>query len=320
MKGVRIMNQKVVIIGAGSVGSTFAYALLMSGVAREIVLVDVDQERALGEVMDLRHGVAFAQPVDVRAGSYADCGDADVVVITAGAKQKPGETRLDLAGRNVRIIQDMMPRIKQSGFQGVLLLTSNPVDVLTQVAWQVSGMPRERVLGSGTVLDSARLRSLLAEHCRVDARNIHAMIIGEHGDSEVAAWSAASIGGVPIKKYCADCGTCEPENRYPLLLEEVKRAAYEIIARKGATYYAIGLALVQITAAILRDEHRVLPVSSVIADSYGLKDVALSVPSVLGRGGLERVLELELAPDEQQALQRSAAVIKNTLASLRGLV
>lgn len=313
------MNQKVVIIGAGSVGSTFAYALLISGVAREIVLVDVDRERALGEVMDLRHGVAFARPVDIRIGAYADCRDADVVVITAGAKQKPGETRLDLAGRNARIIKSMLPPILESGFDGVLLLTSNPVDVLTQVAWQASGLPRERVLGSGTVLDSARLRSLLAEHCRVDARNIHAMIIGEHGDSEVAAWSAASIGGVPIKKYCADCGTCEPENRYPRLLEEVKKSAYEIIARKGATYYAIGLALVQITAAILRDEHRVLPVSSVIADSYGLRDVALSLPSVLGRRGLERILEMELDRQELAALQRSAEVIKNTLASLPAL-
>ncbi|MEW6516184.1 MAG: L-lactate dehydrogenase [candidate division FCPU426 bacterium] len=313
------MKQKVVIIGAGSVGATFAYALMISGVAREIVLLDMNRERAEGEVMDLHHGVAFAKPVSIRTGTYEDCGDAEVVVITAGAKQKPGESRLDLAGRNVRIIAGMMPLIMNSGFKGVLLITSNPVDVLTQVAWQASGLPRERVLGSGTVLDSARLRSLLAEHCRVDARNIHAMIIGEHGDSEVAAWSAATIGGVPIKKYCADCGTCEPENRYPALLDQVKRAAYEIISRKGATFYAIGLALVQITAAVLRDEHRVLPVSSVQADSYGLQNVALSLPSVVGKNGIERILELGLDAEELAALRQSAAVIKNTLASLQPL-
>jgi L-lactate dehydrogenase len=310
------MKQKIIIIGAGSVGATYAYALMQSGNAREIVLVDANQERALGEAMDLQQGGAFTRPVEIRSGDYRECGNADIVVITAGAKQRPGENRLDLLRRNAFIIREIVSKIREQGFQGILLVVSNPVDVLTHVAWQVSGLPRSRVIGSGTVLDSSRLRVLLAQHCRVDARNVHAFIIGEHGDSEVAAWSAATVGGIPLEKYCADCNTCAGKVRYPTLLDAVKRSAYEIIDRKGATYYAIGLALVQITDAIVRDEHRVLPVSSVHPSLFGISDLPLSLPAIVGREGIERVLTLPLNTTESEALQNSANVIKNSLESL----
>ncbi len=304
------MTRKVVIVGAGSVGATYAYALMQGGQAQEIVMVDMDRERALGEVMDLQHGIAFTRPVEIKVGTYADCADADLVVITAGAKQKKDETRLDLTKRNVGIISGIIGEIMLHQFTGILLMVSNPVDVLTQVAWRISGLPRKQVLGSGTVLDSARLRSLLATHCSVDPHNIHAYVIGEHGDSEVAAWTAANIGGVPIIDYCNQCKVCTPESRYPILLEQVKRSAYEIIARKGATYYAVGLALVQITDAILRDEHRVLPVSSIHEEFEGIKDVALSLPAVVGRYGIERILNIPLSKEERAALAESAMLIK----------
>ncbi len=310
------MTNKVAIIGAGSVGATLAYALMQSGTAREIVLIDLNREKAWGEAMDLQQGVAFTRPVNIRVGDYGDCRDAAAVIITAGAKQKPGETRLVLAGRNARIMQAMIPEIVKHGFSGVLVITSNPVDVLTQWAWKISGLPRERVMGSGTVLDSARLRALLADRCKIDARSIHAMIVGEHGDSEVAAWSAATIGGVAIRKYCDACGKCPAGEEYPKLLDQIKNAAYEIIKRKGATCYAVGLALVQIVEAILRDEHRVLPVSHVIKNVYGIKDVAISLPAVVGRSGIEKVILMELTPAEEEALRNSAAIVKNSYAGL----
>jgi L-lactate dehydrogenase len=311
------MTSKVVVVGAGSVGATYAYAMLQNGVAREIVLLDMDRERALGEVMDLQQGVSFTGPVDIKVGTYADCAEADLVVVTAGAKQKPGETRLDLTKRNTGIVGGIIGDIMAHHFSGILLMVSNPVDVLTQVAWKVSGLPRRQVLGSGTVLDSARLRSLISGHCGVDPRSVHAYVIGEHGDSEVAAWSSASIGGMPLATYCEQCKTCVPTSRYPVLMEQVKRAAYEIISRKGATFYAIGLALVQITNAILRDEHRVLPVSTVLENFHGIQDIALSLPAVVGRQGVERVLDIPLAPEELKALQDSAQVIKENLAGAK---
>jgi L-lactate dehydrogenase len=299
------------------VGATYAYALLQDGVARQIVLLDMDRERALGEVMDLQQGVSFTGPVDLKVGTYADCADADLVVVTAGAKQKPRETRLDLTKRNAGIVGGIVRDIMAHPFPGILLMVSNPVDVLTQLAWKVSGLPRARVMGSGTVLDSARLRSLLSAHCGVDPRSVHAYVIGEHGDSEVAAWSTATIGGMPLHAYCAQCQTCTPPTSYAGLLDQVKHAAYEIISRKGATFYAIGLALVQITNAILRDEHRVLPVSTVLENYHGIQDIALSVPSVVGRQGVERVLEIPLAPEELKALQDSAQVVKTSLAGVK---
>jgi len=312
------MANKVVIVGAGSVGATYAYALMQGGQAREIALVDMDPERALGEVMDLQHGLAFTRPVDIKVGTYADCADADIVVVTAGAKQRPGETRLDLTKRNAGIVTSIVREIMANHFNGILLMVSNPVDLLTHVAWKVSGLPRNQVIGSGTVLDSARLRSLLAQHCGVDTRNVHAYIIGEHGDSEVAAWTSASIGAVPLKDYCNQCGACSCMPDYPGLLEQVKRAAYEIITRKGATYYAVGLALVQITDAILRDEHRILPISTVIEDFHGITDVALALPAMVGRSGAERIMDIPLSEDELSALRSSATVLKEHLEQVEG--
>ena len=311
------MPQKIVIIGAGSVGATFAYALMQGGQAREIVLIDSNIERAKGEVMDLQHGLAFTRPVNIRYGDYTECSNADVVVITAGAKQNPGESRLSLAGRNAGLLKQIIPSVLEKNFGGVLLIVSNPVDVLTHIAWKISGLPAGRVIGSGTVLDSARLRSLLSESCGVDARNIHAMIIGEHGDSEVAAWSLVRIGGLPIREYCSTCILQEDKvNHFQNIFKEVKHAAYEIINRKGATFYAVGLALVQITDAILRDEHRILPVSSVIPDLYGMGQATLSLPSIIGRSGVERILMPELESEELKALHESAKTINKSVESI----
>ncbi|HNX93533.1 MAG TPA: L-lactate dehydrogenase [Holophaga sp.] len=309
-------NNKVVIIGAGSVGATYAYALMQGGQAREIALVDMDPERALGEVMDLQHGVAFTRPVVLKVGTYADCADADIVVVTAGAKQRAGETRLDLTKRNAGIVAGITREIMANKFNGILLMVSNPVDLLTQVAWKVSGLPRRQVIGSGTVLDSARLRSLLAKQCGVDPRNVHAYIIGEHGDSEVAAWTSASIGAVPLLDYCNQCGACASRPNYAKVLDQVKSAAYEIITRKGATFYAVGLAMVQITDAILRDEHRVLPISTVIENYQGIGGVALALPTIVGRGGAERILEIPLNEEELGALRRSAETLKEHMSQI----
>lgn len=308
---------KIVIFGAGSVGSTYAYALMLNSSAHEIVLIDQNMERALGEAMDLQHGLAFTRPVLIRTGDYTDFSDADIAVITAGAKRNPGESRMELAGRNAKIISAIIPDIVKSGFHGILLIISNPVDVLTHLSWKLSGFPRNRVLGSGTVLDSTRLRSLLSMHCGVDARNIHAIIIGEHGDSEFALWSSATIGGMPISRYCDTCRKCAPEERYPGFLKQVKQAAADVISKKGSTFYAIALALVQITDAILRDEHRVLPVSSVIENLYGINAIALSVPCIIGRNGIERILEFELNPEEKTNLKISADAIKETIEKIK---
>ena len=230
---------RVVIIGAGMVGATYAYALLISGLVSEIVIIDLNEERLLGEVMDLNHGVSFVRPVIVRAGSYEDCREADLVVITAGAAQKVGETRLDLVHRNVAIFQDIVPKVVASGTRAVLLVATNPVDVMTYVTLKLSGLPKNKVIGSGTVLDTARFRYLLSEHCKISPANVHAYILGEHGDSEVPIWSLANIAGLRFTEYCPVCGrNCEPLAKEKIF-EEVKNAAYKIIKGKGATYYAI---------------------------------------------------------------------------------
>jgi L-lactate dehydrogenase len=236
-------GSKVVIVGAGLVGSTFAYSLMINGSASEIVLIDVNRDRLEGEVMDLNHGICFVRPVTVRAGSYDDCADADVVVLTAGANQKPGETRIDLLARNAAIFRDVVHKVQATGTNAILLVATNPVDVMTYVTLKLSGLRPERVIGSGTVLDSSRLRYLIGRHCRVDTSNVHAYVIGEHGDSEVPVWSLANIAGVRLDDYCAVCSTgCAAGLPKEEIFAEVKNAAYRIIKGKGATYYAIGLA------------------------------------------------------------------------------
>lgn len=311
-------SMRVAVIGAGHVGATFAYALLLRGLASEIVLVDANRERAEGEAMDLAHAVPLTHPTRIWAGNYADCAGAAVTVITAGAAQRPGETRLALLGRNAAIIGEVVTQVVRHNPTGLLLVASNPVDVLAYEAWRISGLPAERVIGSGTILDTARFRALLGQHFGVDPRNVHAYILGEHGDSEVAAWSIATIAGMPLTAYCAAQGIACDRADMDTLFRQTRDAAYAIIERKGATYYAIGVGLARIVEAILRDERSVLSVSTLIDGYAGIRGVYLSLPAVVGRGGVERVLRPALAAGEVAGLQRSAAVLRERIAELHG--
>jgi len=311
---------KVAVIGAGNVGSTFAYTLMVSGLAREIVIVDRTKEKAEGECMDLNHGLSFTRPAKVYAAGYEGCVDADIVVITAGAKQKPGQSRIGLAQTNAEIFKEIIPQIIKYSKEAIILVVSNPVDILTYATLKISGLSANRVLGSGTVLDSSRFRYLISEHCGIDPRDVHAYIIGEHGDTELAVWSNANIGGMKIDKYCPICknfGKCERKMELTKLFQQVKVAAYKIIEAKGATYYAIALALVKITEAILRDENSVLPVSSFINDYYGVDDVCLSLPTVLNRSGVKNILKIELSGQEQEQFKASAEALKKILKELK---
>lgn len=313
------ISSKVAIIGAGNVGATFAFSLMRSGLAREIVLIDKDEKRAKGECMDLNHGAAFVPPVRIYPAGYEGCKGADIVVITAGTKQKPGESRLDLLQRNAVIMKEIIGSIVEYTKDAILLVVTNPVDILSYVAMKVSGFPKKKVIGSGTVLDTSRFRYLLSEHCRVDARNVHAYIIGEHGNTELAIWSHANIGGMKLKDYCPLCSRkgCNYKKDLQKIFEEVKNAAYKIIEAKGATYYAIGLSLVKIVASILRDENSVLPVSTFIEDYYEISDVYLSVPTIVNRSGIERVLKLELSVDEVEKLKYSGKELKSMIKKIK---
>jgi L-lactate dehydrogenase len=309
--------RKVVIIGAGAVGSTFAYALAQSGLAEEIGLLDANEELARGQVLDLAHGQTFFPSVQIREARETDYADAHLVVITAGAKQRPGESRLALLQRNAKIIQDIMDGIVRQKSPAIVLVVSNPVDVLTYVAHRRSGWPRGRVLGSGTVLDSARFRHLLSQHCGVDVHNVHAYILGEHGDSEFAAWSLAHMGGMPIEQYCAVCKKCDDWVKVRReIAEAVRNSAYHIIGYKGATWFAVGLALTHIAAAILRNQNSVLTVSAVLEGEYGLSGLSLGVPCLVSQKGIERILPASLPPEEQNALAKSAAVLKEMIVQL----
>ncbi|MGB7748448.1 MAG: L-lactate dehydrogenase [Verrucomicrobiia bacterium] len=309
--------RKVVIIGAGAVGSTFAYALAQSGLADEIALGDANRELAKGQVLDLAHGQTFFPSVQIHEVQTEDYADAHLIVITAGSKQRPGESRLALLQRNAKIIQDIMDGIVRQNSQAIVLVVSNPVDILTYVAHQRSGWPRGRVLGSGTVLDSARFRHLLSRHCGVDVHNVHAYIIGEHGDSEVAAWSMTHMAGMPVEQYCAVCRKCDDWAKVKReIAEAVRNSAYHIIGYKGATWFAVGLALTHIAAAILRNQNSVLTVSAVLAGEYGLSGLSLGVPCLVSQKGIERILEAKLSPDEQNALIKSATVLREMIAQL----
>jgi len=306
-------ERKVVVIGAGFVGTTYIYALMHTGLASEIVLIDLDQKRVKGEVMDLEHGLAFVQPVEIRVGDYSDCSDANLIVITAGAKQIPGQSRLELIQRNADIVKSICDQIKKCNSEAVLVMVSNPVDALTQAALKQLGWPRERVIGSGTVLDSARFRSMLSQHCGIDTRNVHAYILGEHGDSEVAAWSMTHLAGVPINDYCTICQRCDPEKGHEEITRRVRDSAYHIIDSKGSTYYAIGLSLTRISGAILRNEHSILTVSLLLQGEYGIDNICLSVPCVVGKTGVERIITVQLSEDEQTALKSSAQTLRKVL-------
>ncbi|MCR5430140.1 MAG: L-lactate dehydrogenase [Eubacterium sp.] len=309
----KVNNRKVAIIGCGFVGSASAFALLESGLFSEIVLIDANQEKAEGEALDIAHGAPFARPTKIYAGEYKDIADASIVIVTAGAGQKPGETRLDLVKKNVGIFKSVIPSITEYNKDGILLIVANPVDVLTYAAAKISGFPENRVFGSGTVLDTARFKYLLGEHLEVDSRAVHAFIIGEHGDSEIAAWSSANVSGIPVNDFCEMRGHFEHAKSMERIAEEVKNSAYEIIEKKGATYYGIAMSVKRICEAIVRDEKSILPISSIQHNNYGISDVALSMPAIVGRDGVECTVPYELSKKEVEALQESAKTLKEVI-------
>jgi L-lactate dehydrogenase len=308
--------RKGAIIGAGQVGMACAYSMLIQSTFDEMVLVDVARNKVEGEVMDLMHGLPFVGPATVKAGTAADCQGADVVIITAGAKQKPGESRLQLLGRNVTIFKNLIPELVQSCPEAIFLIVSNPVDVMTYVTWKLSGLPSTSVVGSGTVLDTARFRYLLAQNLHLDPRSIHAYIIGEHGDSEVAVWSRVNVAGMPLQALNPDVGTATDPEQWDRIFTQVKTAAYEVIQRKGATSYAIGLGVTQIVQAILRDQHRVLTVSCLTHGLYGIEEMYLSLPAVVNRQGVGSIVQLALSPLEEQQLKHSAQVLHQAIEGL----
>lgn len=310
-------RRKVVIIGAGAVGSTHCYALAQSGLADEIVIIDKNEDLAHGQVLDLVHGQPFFPTVSIKVGTSSDYADAHIIVITAGASQKPGETRLQLLQKNAEIIKSIMEDIIAQNSPAVVLIVSNPVDVLTYVALKYSGWERGRVIGSGTVLDSARFRYLLSAHCKVDVHNVHAYMLGEHGDSEFAAWSMTHIAGMPMEEYCPVCMRCADWKTERQKIEKaVRDSAYHIIGYKGATYFAVGLALVKIAGAILRSQRSVLTVSSLLDGEFGLNDVCLSVPSIVSNNGISKIIESNLSKQELASLSTSATILKTTLKEL----
>jgi len=311
------IRRKVVVVGAGAVGATYAYALSQSGLAEEIVIIDTNEDLVRGQVLDLVHGQPFIPTVLIRGGSKADYADARLIVITAGSAQKPGETRLQLLKKNADIAGSIASDVAASGSEGVMLIVSNPVDVMTYVALKKSGWERSRVIGSGTVLDSARFRHLLADHCGVDVHNVHAYILGEHGDSEFAAWSMTNIAGMEMDDYCPVCNKCSEWNVERKAIEQqVRESAYHIINAKGSTHYAVGLALVRITASILRKQNSVLTVSVMMKGEYGLNDVCLSAPSIVNDRGAVKIIKSSLEPQELEALNRSAGILKEAIVSL----
>ena len=311
-----VNDRKVAIIGCGFVGSSSAFALMQSGLFSEMVLIDADVNRAEGEALDISHGLPFAKPMKIYAGGYEDIADAAIVIVTAGAGQKPGETRLDLVKKNVEIFKSIIPEIAKQDFNGILLIVANPVDILTYVAAKLSKLPQGRVFGSGTVLDSARLKYLLGEHLDVDNRSVHAFIIGEHGDSEIAAWSSANVSGIPLNDFCEMRGYFKHEESMKKILEEVKNSAYEIIEKKRATYYGIAMSVRRICEAIIRDERSILPVSSIQKGEYGIENVALSIPAIVGREGVEKVVPIKLSDTEKKELIKSAETLKNVLGTV----
>jgi len=308
--------RKVAVIGCGFVGSSTAFALMESGMFSEMVLIDAVPSKAEGEAMDISHGVPFVKPMKIYAGTYDDIVDASIIIITAGAAQKPGETRLQLVQKNVSIFKSIIPEIKKRNCEGVLLIVSNPVDILTYVAQKLSGFPKNRVIGSGTVLDTARLKAKLGDHLDVDSRSVHAFIIGEHGDSELAAWSSATVSGVPLSTFCEMRGHFNHDQSEKHIQEMVKNSAYEIIEKKKATYYGVAMAVRRICEVIARDEKSVLSVSTYMNGEYGIEDVCLSMPSLVGADGVEEMIPISLDQEEITSLMKSAKQLKQVVDSL----
>lgn len=313
----RLMNpRKAAIIGCGHVGASIAFALMQRALFSEMVLIDVDRRRAEGEALDLSHGLPYTAAMDVYAGDYDDMGDAAIAIITAGVSQKPGESRLDLTRRNVVILEEIIHNIRRTEFEGILLIVSNPVDVLTWEAQRISGYPAHRVIGSGTVLDTGRLKYLLGRNLNVDPRSIHAFVIGEHGDSELTVWSSANVSGIDLENFCALRSETECGCKQTQVDRDVRESAQDIICRKGATYYGIAMATARICESIVKDEQAVLPVSTILHGEYGLSGLSLSVPAVIGVSGVETVLEIPLSQQENEALVFSAKRLLEVISSL----
>lgn len=305
-----VKKNKVAIIGAGQVGATTAFTLAIKGLVSELVLIDINKEKAEGEALDINHGMPFLNPANIYAGTYADTKDAEVVIITAGLPRRPGQSRRDLIHSNNRIITDIVQQLNKYADDPVIIVATNPVDLMALSAQKTSKQPKNKVFGSGTLLDTARFRFALAQNCKIEARSIHADIIGEHGEGELPVWSLANISGIPIAVYCDVCDRiCEPEKREELFVE-VRDAGMEVIRKKGATYYAIALTLARITEAILRDEHSVLTVSLYLDGYLGINDVSMGLPAVIGSGGIQRVINLPLSLDEQKSFIATAEVLK----------
>lgn len=315
--GGNIGINKVGLVGTGMVGASFAYALMQDGVANELVLIDRDAGRAEGEMMDLNHGMAFVRPMRIIAGEYDDLGDSDVVVVCAGIGQRPGQTRLELLKTNADIFRDIVPKVHAAAPDAIILIATNPVDILTQISAEMVGIDRHQVIGSGTALDTARLRFMLGEHYGVDTRSVHAYVVGEHGDSELALWSLANIAGVRLPDFVGANGQGYDPAALDRIFNQTRNAAYEIIQRKKATYYAIGLGLLNITRAILRDQHTVMTISSPLCGQYGVGGISISMPTIVGRRGVEEVINLPLSPSELNAFQSSAQLLKDRYAEVQ---
>lgn len=310
---MKVDKRKIVLVGTGMVGMSYAYSLLNQNVCDELVLIDIDKKRAEGEAMDLNHGLAFSgSHMKIYAGEYRDCLDADIVVISAGVAQKPGETRLDLLKRNAYVFQSIIEPVTASGFNGIFLVATNPVDIMTRITYTLSGFNPRRVLGSGTALDTARLRYLLGNYLQVDPRNVHAYVMGEHGDSEFVPWSQAMIATKPVRELCEESQTGVCLEKLSEIEEEVRGAAYKIIQAKKATYYGIGMALTRITRAILGDENSVLTVSAMLKGEYGQTDVYTGVPCIINKNGIQKVLQLSLTEEELKQFASSCDTLRDS--------
>lgn len=312
----QVDTRKAAMIGCGFVGSASAFALMQSGLFSELVLIDANHDKAEGEAMDIAHGLPFAGQMKIYAGDYDDIVDAAVIIVTAGAAQKPGETRLDLVNKNVNIFKSIIPEIAKRNYKGILLIVANPVDILTYTAVKLSGLPENRVIGSGTVLDTARLKYALGEHLEVDSRSVHSFIIGEHGDSEIVAWSSTNVSGIPVNDFCELRGHFNHEEAMRRIADDVKNSAYDIIEKKGATYYGIAMSVKRICECIMRDEKSILPISSMMHGEYGISDICLSMPTVVGREGVETRVPIQLDEQEESALSASAEQLSKVAAQL----
>lgn len=304
-------QSKLAIIGAGRVGTSLAYAAMIRKIVSEIVLIDRSRDKAKGEAMDLNHGLAYVEPIKVYDGDYSDLSGADYIVVTAGASQNSGETRLDLTRRNIEILKSIIPQILKYNIDAKIILVSNPVDILTYAALKLSGLPKNQIFGSGTSLDTSRFKFLLGQELGVSPDSVDAYIIGEHGDSEVAVYSSGDIAGIALKDFKGFSRATMKK-----IYEKTKNAAYEVIKYKGSTHYAIGLVLTEIIEALQHNEHKVMPVSTLLQGEFGIKDVCLSLPAVIGANGIERVMEIPLDKEEQKALEKSADILKNTIKTL----